>query len=207
VFEAATSCYRRELFAHCYRMTGSAQDAEDLTQETYVRAWSAFARFERRPSVRTWLYRIATNVCLTELQRRSRRPLPSGLGPPSPDPLAPLLPEPPGVRWLEPVPGRLVLDETGDPADVVTARESVRLALVAALQFLPPRQRAAFILVFRQVDVRPVYQRFRCRLPRRLEDGWTSRQWPARSRRIPPRRRRCLLPVRRGRPGQHGYAT
>jgi RNA polymerase sigma-70 factor, ECF subfamily len=80
-FEAATSCYRRELFAHCYRMTGSVQDAEGLTQETYVRVWSTFGRFERRSSVRTWLYRIATNGCLTELQRRSRRPLPSGLGP------------------------------------------------------------------------------------------------------------------------------
>jgi RNA polymerase sigma-70 factor (ECF subfamily) len=114
VFKAATSCYRRELFAHCYRMTGSVQDAEDLTQETFVRAWSAFERFERRSSVRTLVYRIATNVCLTELQRRSRRPLPSGLGLPS------------GVRWLEPVPDRLVLDEAGDPADVVTARESVR---------------------------------------------------------------------------------
>ncbi len=145
-FEAAASRYRRELFAHCYRMTGSLQEAEDIVQDTYVRAWRAFGRFERRSSVRTWLYRIATNACLTALQRRSRRPLPSGLGPPSPDPLAPPRPEPAGVRWLEPAPDHLMIDETGDPADIVTARESVRLALVAALQILPPRQRAALIL-------------------------------------------------------------
>jgi RNA polymerase sigma-70 factor, ECF subfamily len=145
-FEAATSRYRRELFAHCYRMTGSVQEAEDIVQDTYLRAWQAFGRFERRSSVRTWLYRIATNACLTALQRQSRRPLPSGLGPPSPDPLAPPLPQPPGVRWLEPVPDHLVIDEAGDPAEIVTARQSVRLALVAAFQVLPPRQRAALIL-------------------------------------------------------------
>jgi RNA polymerase sigma-70 factor, ECF subfamily len=145
-FEAATSRYRRELFAHCYRMTGSVHEAEDAVQDTYVRAWQAFGRFERRSSVRTWLYRIATNACLTALQRQSRRPLPSGLGPPSPDPLAAPLPEPSGVCWLEPVPDHLVIDGAGDPADIVTARESVRLALVAALQVLPPRQRAALIL-------------------------------------------------------------
>jgi RNA polymerase sigma-70 factor, ECF subfamily len=145
-FAVATSRYRRELFAHCYRMTGSVQDAEDIVQETYVRAWQAFGRFERRSSVRTWLYRIATNACLTALQRRPRRPLPSGLGPPSSDPLAPLRPEPRGVRWLEPVPDHLVTGDTGDPARIVTVRESVRLALVAAHQVLPPRQRAALIL-------------------------------------------------------------
>jgi RNA polymerase sigma-70 factor, ECF subfamily len=145
-FEAAASRYRRELFAHCYRMTGSVQEAEDIVQDTYLRAWRAFGRFEGRSSVKTWLYRIATNACLTALQQRSRRALPSGLGAPSPDPLAPPLPEPPGVRWLEPVPDRLVIDKAGDPADIVTARQSVRLALVAAFQILPPRQRAALLL-------------------------------------------------------------
>ena len=145
-FEAATSPYRRELLAHCYRMTGSIQEAEDIVQDTYVRAWRAFGRFEGRSSVRTWLYRIATNTSLTALQRGSRRPLPSGLGPPSASPLDPSRPEPPGVRWIEPAPDHLVLGETGDPADIVTARQSVRLALVAALQALPPRQRAALIL-------------------------------------------------------------
>jgi RNA polymerase sigma-70 factor (ECF subfamily) len=144
-FDTATAPYRRELLAHCYRMTGSVHEAEDLVQETYLRAWRAFDRFERRSSVRTWLYRIATNVCLTALDRRRRRPLPSGLGPPSPDPHAPT--EPAGdVPWVEPVPERLVVDERGDPAEAVAARQSVRLALVAGLQALPPRQRAAFIL-------------------------------------------------------------
>jgi RNA polymerase sigma-70 factor, ECF subfamily len=144
-FEAATAPFRRELLAHCYRMTGSVHEAEDLVQETYVRAWRGFDRFEQRSSVRTWLYRIATNVCLTALARRQRRPLPSGLGPPSIDPYAPA--EPAGdVSWLEPVPDRLVVDERSDPAEVVAVRHSVRLALVAGLQVLPPRQRAAFIL-------------------------------------------------------------
>ncbi|WP_236790962.1 RNA polymerase subunit sigma-70 [Amycolatopsis sp. GM8] len=145
-FEAATAPYRRELFAHCYRMTGSAGDAEDLVQDTYLRAWQAFGRFEHRSSVRTWLYRIATNVCLSALDRARRRPLPSGIAPPSNDPQAPAAPAPAGVSWLEPVPDRLVVDELSDPAEVVAARHRVRLALVAALQLLPPRQRAAVLL-------------------------------------------------------------
>jgi RNA polymerase sigma-70 factor (ECF subfamily) len=145
-FEAATASYRRELIAHCYRMTGSVHEAEDLVQETYLRAWRAFDRFEERSSVRTWLYRIATNVCLTALERRRRRPLPSGLGPPSPDPWAPTEPAPSDVPWLEPVPDHLVVDERADPAEVVVARHSVRLALVAGMQTLPPRQRAVFLL-------------------------------------------------------------
>jgi RNA polymerase sigma-70 factor (ECF subfamily) len=145
-FEAETAPYRRELLAHCYRMTGSVHEAEDLVQEVYVRAWRAFERFERRSSVRTWLHQIATNVCLTALHRRQRRPLPSGLGPPSPDPYAPAGTAAGDVLWLEPVPDNLVVDERGDPAEVVAARQSVRLALVAGMQVLPPRQRAAFIL-------------------------------------------------------------
>jgi RNA polymerase sigma-70 factor, ECF subfamily len=144
-FEVEASPYRRELLAHCYRMTGSVHEAEDLVQETYLRAWRGFDRFEQRSSVRTWLYRIATNVCLTFLDRRKRRPLPSGLGPPSTDPHAPIAPTD-DVPWLEPVPDQLVVDERGDPAEVVEARQRVRLALVAGLQVLPPRQRAAFIL-------------------------------------------------------------
>jgi RNA polymerase sigma-70 factor, ECF subfamily len=145
-FEQATAPYRRELLAHCYRMTGSAHDAEDLVQETYLRAWRAFDRFEGRSSVRTWLYRIATNVCLTSLQGRRRRVLPSGLGPPSSDPHAETAPAPGGVAWLAPIPDRLILDERADPAELAAARQSVRLALVAAAQLLPPRQRAAFLL-------------------------------------------------------------
>jgi RNA polymerase sigma-70 factor, ECF subfamily len=145
-FEAATGSHRRELYAYCYRMTGSLSEAEDLVQEVYLRAWQAFDRFERRSSVRTWMYRIATNACLSALQRGRRRPLPSGLGPPSNDPHG--LPDPPpaGVLWLEPIPDRLVVDERADPAEVVAARHSVRVALVAALQLLPARQRAALIL-------------------------------------------------------------
>jgi RNA polymerase sigma-70 factor (ECF subfamily) len=145
-FEAATAPYRRELLAHCYRLTGSPDDAEDSVQETYVRAWRAFDRFEGRSSVRTWLYRIATNVCLTSLNGRQRRLLPSGLGPPSCDPYASAAPAPGEVAWLEPVPDRLVLDDRADPAEVAAARQTVRLALVAAAQILPPRQRAAFFL-------------------------------------------------------------
>lgn len=145
-FEAATARYRRELLAHCYRMTGSPHDAEDLVQETYLRAWRAFAGFEGRSSVRSWMYRIATNVCLTALAGRNRRELPSGLGPPSPDPYAPAVPSSGEVVWLEPIPDRLVLDERGDPAEVAAVRQSVRLAFVAAVQLLPARQRGAFLL-------------------------------------------------------------
>lgn len=137
--------YRRELMAHCYRMLGSLHDAEDLVQETYIRAWRAYDKFEGRSSLRTWLYRIATSACLTALETRNRRPLPSGLGAPSADPDAVLV-ERGEVPWLEPVPDTLVLDPEADPASVVTSRESIRLALIAALQHLPPKQRAVLIL-------------------------------------------------------------
>ncbi len=142
-FPAATDPYRRELFAHCYRMTGSVHDAEDLVQETYLRAWRAYHRFEGRSSVRTWLYRIATNVCLTALEGKSRRPLPTGLGAPSTEPGAPLTQDH-EVPWLEPVPDTLL--ETADPAAIASSRASIRLAFVAALQHLPARQRAVLIL-------------------------------------------------------------
>ncbi|MFD0525332.1 sigma-70 family RNA polymerase sigma factor [Paractinoplanes durhamensis] len=133
--------YRRELLAHCYRMLGSVYDAEDLVQETYVRAWRSYDRFEGRSSMRTWLHRIATNACLTALESRSRRPLPIGLGAPSSDPADDLI-EQREVPWLEPLPDAM----QGDPASVVTGRESIRLAVVAAMQYLPPRQRAVLIL-------------------------------------------------------------
>jgi RNA polymerase sigma-70 factor, ECF subfamily len=152
-FEAATAPLRRELLAHCYRMTGSLHEAEDLVQETYLRAWRAYGGFEHRASVRTWLYRIATNAGLTALAHRSRRPLPSGLGPPSSDPYAVPAPVAGDVPWVEPVPDHLVVDEWADPADVAVARQRVRLALVAGLQALPPRPRAA--LVLRDVVGRP----------------------------------------------------
>ncbi|GIM95479.1 sigma-70 family RNA polymerase sigma factor [Paractinoplanes toevensis] len=132
--------YRRELLAHCYRMLGSVYDAEDLVQETYVRAWRSYDRFEGRSSMRTWLHRIATNACLNALESRTRRPLPIGLGAPSSDPADDLV-EQREVPWLEPVPDAFL-----DPATVVTGRESVRLAVIAAMQSLPPRQRAVLIL-------------------------------------------------------------
>ncbi|MGZ4722568.1 sigma-70 family RNA polymerase sigma factor [Oryzihumus sp.] len=144
-FPAVTATYRRELTAHCYRMTGSIHDAEDLVQETYLRAWRAFAAFEGRSSVRTWLYRIATNVCLTSLEGKDRRPLPTGLGAPAADP-GDTLAQSTEVSWLEPAPDPLVAGESSDPATIVAERNSIRLAFVAALQHLPARQRAVLIL-------------------------------------------------------------
>ncbi|MGR6914243.1 sigma-70 family RNA polymerase sigma factor [[Actinomadura] parvosata] len=145
VFARLTSPYRTELLAYCYRMLGSVHDAEDLVQETYLRAWRSYEGFEGRASMRTWLYRIATNACLTALERRKRRPLPSGLGGPADDPDGP--PAPPAeVPWLQPFPDRLLTPAADDPAATVVARASLRLVLVAALQYLPPRQRAVLIL-------------------------------------------------------------
>jgi RNA polymerase sigma-70 factor, ECF subfamily len=143
-FEALTAPFRRELLAHCYRMLGSADEAEDLVQETYLRAWRAFGGFEGRSSVRTWLYRIATNACLTALERRARRPLPSGLGPPADDPGAPLRPAL-DIPWLQPLPDAL-LANPDDPADVTASRFGTRLAMTAALQRLSARPRAMLIL-------------------------------------------------------------
>ncbi|GAA2213240.1 sigma-70 family RNA polymerase sigma factor [Nonomuraea monospora] len=136
---------RRELLAHCYRMMGSVHDAEDLVQETYLRAWRGYENFEGRSSLRTWLYRIATTTCLTALDNRAKRPLPTGLGAPSLDASAPLVQDN-EVPWLEPVPDALAGVGGDDPASIVTSRESIRLALIAALQHLPPRQRAVLIL-------------------------------------------------------------
>src|SRR4051812_33276834 len=143
-FTSLTGRFRGELLAHCYRMLGSAADAEDLVQETYLRAWRSYEGFEGRSSLRTWLYRIATNACLTALEGRGRRPLPSGLGGPSDDPEAPLVPAF-DVPWLQPFPDA-ALGDHADPAARVAARGSLRLALVAAMQVLPPRQRAVLVL-------------------------------------------------------------
>jgi RNA polymerase sigma-70 factor (ECF subfamily) len=136
--------HRRELTAHCYRMLGSPFEAEDAVQETLIRAWKGFDRFEGRAALRSWLYSIATNVCLDMLSGRERRARPMDLGP-AREPIEANLNVLPETTWIQPIPDGLVTPE-GDPADVAVAHETIRLAFVAALQHLPPRQRAALIL-------------------------------------------------------------
>ena len=139
--------HRKELTGYCYRMLGSATDAEDAVQETLTRAWRNIDRFEGRAALRTWLYKIASNVCFDALAAGQKRAMPIDLSPGRPSsafgPLEPPLAE---TTWIGPAPDSLVLDGVGDPAVVAEARESVRLAFVAALQHLPPRQRAILIL-------------------------------------------------------------
>jgi RNA polymerase sigma-70 factor, ECF subfamily len=135
---------RPELTGYCYRMLASPFEAEDAVQETFIRAWRGFERFERRAALRSWLYRIATNVCLDMLSARERRARPMDLGP-AREPVEANLSTLPEVTWIEPIPdGAFATD--GDPAEVAVARETIRLAFVAALQHLPPRQRAVLIL-------------------------------------------------------------
>jgi RNA polymerase sigma-70 factor, ECF subfamily len=145
-FAQLTGPFRAELLAHCYRMLGSVHDAEDQVQETLIRAWRSYGDFEGRASLRTWLYKIATNACLRALENRARRPLPSGLGAPGANPDGPLATGHGEVPWLEPVPDALVRADPADPASVVVSRAGLRLALIAALQYLPARQRAVLIL-------------------------------------------------------------
>lgn len=145
-FAALADPYRSELLAYCYRLLGSVDDAEDQVQETMLRAWRSYADFEGRSSLRTWLYRIATNSCLRAMENRGRRPLPSDLNSPATDPSGALAPDRPEISWLQPMPDALISGHSGDPAAVVGARASMRLALTAALQYLPPRQRAVLIL-------------------------------------------------------------
>ena len=137
--------FRVELTAYCYRMLGSAFEAEDAVQDTLVRAWRGFSRFEGRAAVRSWLYRIATNVCLDMLTSRERRARPMDLGPArsADTPLGSALPD---EAWVLPIPDGRALPVGGDPAELMVQRESIRLAFVAALQHLPPRQRAVLIL-------------------------------------------------------------
>jgi RNA polymerase sigma-70 factor (ECF subfamily) len=139
---------RKQLTAYCYRLLGSTFEAEDAVQETFVRAWRAFDRFEHRASFRSWLYRIATNVCLDMLNEPQRRARPMDLGPAgsADEALPPPLPQ---ETWVEPIPDDRVLPEDADPGEIVATRESIRLAFIAALQHLPPRQRA--VLVLREV--------------------------------------------------------
>jgi RNA polymerase sigma-70 factor, ECF subfamily len=143
---AAFEPFRRELTGYCYRMLGSGSEAEDAAQETLVRAWRNADRFEGRSSVRSWLYRIATNVCIDMQRQVQRRARPMEMGPSSPpveSNLGPLLPE---ALWITPVSDARVAPERADPAEVAQYRESIRLAFVTALQHLPARQRAALIL-------------------------------------------------------------
>jgi RNA polymerase sigma-70 factor, ECF subfamily len=137
--------YRAELTAYCYRMLASPFEAEDAVQETFLRAWRGIDRFEGRAALRSWLYRIATNVCLDMLNGRQRRARPMDLGP-SREPVEANLKTLPEVTWIQPAPDELVVPEEADPAEVTAARETVRLAFIAALQHLPPRQRAVLIL-------------------------------------------------------------
>ena len=137
--------YRRELTGYCYRMLGSAYEAEDAVQNTMLRAWRALPRFDDQAGLRPWLYRIATNVCIDMLNGRSRRALPMDVARVGTSE-GRLIDRQPGSAWIEPAPDSLVLPSAGDPAERVVARESVRLAFIAALQRLAPRQRAVLIL-------------------------------------------------------------
>jgi RNA polymerase sigma-70 factor (ECF subfamily) len=179
-FSRLAQPYRRELVAYGYRMLGSVDDAEEVVQEIYLEAWRGYNRFEGRSSLRTWLYRIATRAFLRAAKRRQRRPLPSDVGGPAWTAAAPIQGAP-DVPWLQPAPATLLSDARGqDPAAVVVARETMRLAFVAALQVLPPHQRAVLILrevlqwraseVATQLDisvaaVNSALQRARARLP------------------------------------------
>jgi RNA polymerase sigma-70 factor, ECF subfamily len=136
--------HRRELTAYSYRMLASSFEAEDAVQETFIRAWRGYDRFEGRAALRSWLYRIATNVCLDMLDGRERRARPMDLGP-SREPVESNLNMLPEVTWIQPMPTSLLVAD-GDPADVAVARETIKLAFVAALQHLPPRQRAVLVL-------------------------------------------------------------
>ncbi len=138
--------FRRELTGYCYRMLGSGFEADDAVQETMVRAWRGFDGFEGRSAVRSWVYRIATNVCLDMLRGRQRRARPMEMGPSSVADISHLGPMLPENIWVTPIADARILPESGDPADVADAKETIRLAFVTALQHLPARQRAVLIL-------------------------------------------------------------
>src|SRR5258707_14471320 len=138
-FARLTDPFRPERLAHCYRMLGWVHDAEDQVQETMIRAWRSYGDFEGRASLRTWLYRIATNACLRALENSSRRALPSGLGGPGEYPEALLAAARPEVPWLQPIPDALVSTGSADPAEGIASRQSMRLARTAPFRTLPPR--------------------------------------------------------------------
>jgi RNA polymerase sigma-70 factor, ECF subfamily len=143
--DALLEQYRPALTGHCYRMLGSVVDAEDAVQEAMLRAWKAMEKFEEKSSLKTWLYRIATNVCLDMHRGDKRRPMPMDLGP-AREPVAANLNMPTEISWLEPAPAQYLAAPAADPADAAVMSDSVRLAFVAALQQLPPKQRASLIL-------------------------------------------------------------
>ena len=138
--------YRRELTGYCYRMLGSGFEAEDAVQDTFVKAWKNYDTFEGRSSLRSWLYRIATNVCLDMVRGPQRRARPMEFGPSSPIETAAVGPVHPEKTWIQPIPDAKVVPTDGDPADIAMARETIRLAFIAALQNLPPKQRSVLIL-------------------------------------------------------------
>ena len=142
-FAAVAGRYQRELEVHCYRMLGSIEDAEDVVQETLLRAWRKRETYRGQATVRAWLYGIATHACLDMLERRSRRLLPPAVAAPA-NPLAPPLPPASEIGWLEPYPDALLDAPTVD--EQIVARETIELAFLVAIQHLPPRQRAVLIL-------------------------------------------------------------
>lgn len=200
-FAVLAEKYRRQLHVHCYRMLGSFDDAEDLVQETLLRAWRGRASFEGRSLVRTWLYRIATNTCLNALERAPRRVLPQDVAPPvtaasDPDGARDEPPWAPELPWLQPYPDHLLAGSDAEPEAVAASRETIELAYLAALQHLPPRQRA--ILILRDVlgwsagevasmlelsvtAVNSAHQRARSTMRTRLPNGRET--WSA----VPPR--------------------
>ncbi len=138
--------FRRELLAYCYRLLGSVDEAEEVVQDAFLDAWRGYDGFKGRSSLRTWLYRIATRACFKALEKSRRRPLPADLGAPEADPEARLAEPMSQVPWLQPMPDLLFTAAPIDPATVVVQRQTMRLALIGALQQLPPRQRAVLIL-------------------------------------------------------------
>src|SRR5882762_2993248 len=144
--ERALESHRRELTGYCYRMMGAGSEAEDAVQETMVRAWASIDRFEGRSSLRTWLYSIANNICIDMLRSPQRRARPMEMGPSSATADVVLGDQMPEHMFVQPIADERVIDVEGDPADVAAARESIRLAFVAALQHLPARQRSVLIL-------------------------------------------------------------
>src|SRR6266568_3339236 len=167
-FARLTDPFRPELLAHCYRMLGSVHDAEDQVQETMIRAWRSYGEFEGRASLRTWLYRIATNACLRALENSGRRPLPSGIGGPGEYPDAPLAAARPEVPWLQPIPDALVRAGSADPAEIAASRQRAVLVLRDVLRWRAAE--VAELLGTTTTAVNGMLQRARARLEQAAPD-------------------------------------